>query len=667
MTARTAEVLLRWPLRICNHRRPWQHRGPQMLMIESFDRGLSHIWSTGPSHRPLAGLTIYKVRYYSQGKTYGQDVVERKQGNSIQTQSSETWSSQSRTSPDQPAKRVPFYDQLRECGSPSDVLDLAGQYTATHRRVSNCLTRCWESTKKMSEEQRRYELRIMFEHAGFEELLQRTMQDARHMRSEDLAYSLLATVKLGVSQRSRVVQTLLRVCQENLNEFDEKSLSVLASCLEHLESSPNGDALKEGVRLMIEALLPSIQNVMSLQTLMRHMGRDTPVDIKKKLERKALSLADQFTLPNSQYMITTLASMGFCSKPLLAVCSRKIAEHVHGVPFNRLVNVLRAYKELHSRDVALFTAISDYVASSISMWNNKQLILFLSAFEDLAFCPTAMLDAFAERVTKNPDALGLKDVLSVLKTYSSLNHNLQDYREPFLEGMTHVVVSYLPKMAASELLKVVYFLCLLGHFPAAPLEQLLQQETLEEISARGGRLQKGMEKKLQIVDLCLRLDRPSLPKPLTVPPEALGSPAPNDLSINPGLSMALQSIAQEGLLQEGMMVEDLYFIDGVITQPKPLQEATGGRAPSEGEFLPPEHSQRIAVFCAPPSSFCYGTSRPRGNLAMKMRHLTVLGYTPVVVLEHELDNLSEEERTELLKTRIFPEQERPANVEKMTD
>lgn len=51
--------------------------------------------------------------------------------------------------------------------------------------------------------------------------------------------------------------------------------------------------------------------------------------------------------------------------------------------------------------------------------------------------------------------------------------------------MTHVVVSYLPKMAASELLKVVYCLCLLGHFPAAPLEQLLQQETLEEISARG--------------------------------------------------------------------------------------------------------------------------------------------------------------------------------------
>ncbi|KAM9416633.1 LOW QUALITY PROTEIN: FAST kinase domain-containing protein 2, mitochondrial [Salvelinus alpinus] len=355
-------------------------------------------------------------------------------------------------------------------------------------------------------------------------------------------------------------------------------------------------------------------------------------------KRKALSLAD-FTLPNS-HMITTLASMGFCLKPLLAVCSRKIAEHVHGVPFNRLVDVLRAYKELHYRDVVLFTAISDCVRcgrSFATQTNMEEMILFLSAFEDLVFCPTANLDAFAERVTMSPDALGLKDVLSVLKTYSSLNHNLQGYREPFLVGVTHVVVSYLPKMAACELLKVVYCLSLLGHFPAAPLEQLLQQETLEEISARGGRLQKGMGKKLQIVDLCLRLDPPSLPKPLTVPPEALGSPAPNDLPINPGLSMTLQSITQV-LLQGGVMVKDLYFIDA-----------------------------RIAVFCVPPISFCYGSSRPHGNLAIKMRHLAILGYTPVVVSEHGLDYLSEEERTELLRTRIFPEQERPDKVDQMTD
>lgn len=41
-------------------------------------------------------------------------------------------------------------------------------------------------------------------------------------------------------------------------------------------------------------------------------------------QEKALSMTDQFTLPNTQYMISTMATMGFYSKPLLEVCSKKI-------------------------------------------------------------------------------------------------------------------------------------------------------------------------------------------------------------------------------------------------------------------------------------------------------------------------------------------------------
>ena len=111
------------------------------------------------------------------------------------------------------AKRVSFSDKLKECGSPTDVLDLVSLYTATSRRVSNCLTRIWSIHKTMTEEQQRVELGLMFEHAGFEELLNTIMLEAGRMRSLDLAYSLLAMVKLGVSPSSRVVQTLLRVSQ----------------------------------------------------------------------------------------------------------------------------------------------------------------------------------------------------------------------------------------------------------------------------------------------------------------------------------------------------------------------------------------------------------------------------------------------------------------------
>jgi len=35
-------------------------------------------------------------------------------------------------------------------------------------------------------------------------------------------------------------------------------------------------------------------------------------------------MTDQFSLPNAQYMISTMATMGFYSKPLLDVCGKKI-------------------------------------------------------------------------------------------------------------------------------------------------------------------------------------------------------------------------------------------------------------------------------------------------------------------------------------------------------
>lgn len=107
----------------------------------------------------------------------------------------------------------PFFSQLQRCGSPSDVLDLTCKYAPTPRQVSNCLTHMWSTTKKMSEEQRLYELQLMLDHPALDRLLQSSMKAVAHMNTEDIAYSLLSIVNLGIPQRSRVVQTFLRHCQ----------------------------------------------------------------------------------------------------------------------------------------------------------------------------------------------------------------------------------------------------------------------------------------------------------------------------------------------------------------------------------------------------------------------------------------------------------------------
>ena len=58
-----------------------------------------------------------------------------------------------------------------------------------------------------------------------------------------------------------------------------------------------------------------------------------------------------------------------------------------------------------------------------------QVLHFLSAFNRLAFCPSALMETFTPKVIADPDALALKDLLCVLKAYSSLNYDLQHQRQ----------------------------------------------------------------------------------------------------------------------------------------------------------------------------------------------------------------------------------------------
>lgn len=203
-------------LRFCSRRSLWQRRSfpaPPLAKGASVSgQQLAHIWATRQRQTCLTRSPAGPVRFYSQGGSHSEDLEEKERLSAppaepsppAEVQSGETASRQGRT---------PFLDHLQRCGSPSDVLDLTSQYSPTIRQVANCLTHMWSTTKKMSDEQRRCELRLMFEHPAFDRLLQRAMKSVGQMRSEDVAYSLLSMVKLGVPAHSRVVQTFLRYCQ----------------------------------------------------------------------------------------------------------------------------------------------------------------------------------------------------------------------------------------------------------------------------------------------------------------------------------------------------------------------------------------------------------------------------------------------------------------------
>ncbi|KAL7853003.1 hypothetical protein SRHO_G00187880 [Serrasalmus rhombeus] len=656
---RSGEEMLRRTIFFGRFSSVWKKPGPlsrtRAAVLSCRNCAGPSLWSRGTLQEPN---WTHNTRYFCQGETH-KPSVEEQLDKSVCFQPPDAASRGSRDLSDVAELRVPFYRKLQGCLSPSDVLDLVDRTTLAHRHISNSLTRMWETTKKMSDEQRRCELRLMLEHPRFEGLCHRARIDAPRMHSNDLAYTLLAMVKLGVSQSSLVVQTLLRVIQERLNQFDDKSLSILSTCLEEMESSKNAEALKQGLKLILEDRIPQIQNVMLLQTMMRLLGGDTSPAIKKKLEMKALSMAEEFTLPNAQYMLTTLAAMHLNSKPLLDLCSKKIAENVHGVPFTRLLGVLKSCRELRYRNYSLFSSISDYLANTFTMWSNKQLIFVLLEFEGLRFRPVTLMDVFAERVMENPDSLKLKDLLSVLKSYCSLNHDLKENRQKFLDSVTRVLESYLTRMSSADLLKAVSCLCVMEHFPQAPLEKLLQKDRLEELLPRGSPLYKGVELKLHTLDLCLRLDRPPLPPTVSPIPDLHDLIPSFELPLNPGLLSTLKDMVGEANVRDSVVEERVYFIDCVITLTSEAKNVH--RSPEE--LCETQKPQRIAVLCAPPSFFCFGTTHPRSRLAMKRRHLRKLGYEPVLLPVHEFDTLNNQERTEALKRFIFPEGERSKTEE----
>ncbi|XP_066492725.1 FAST kinase domain-containing protein 2, mitochondrial [Tiliqua scincoides] len=555
------------------------------------------------------------------------------------------------------SKSKQFFEDLQKCISPCDVLDLTSKNPLSQKYPSNCFATMWMLTKKLSEDQRHYERQLMFQHPQFSQLCQVVMHEAKYMWRDDLVYSLLAVVKLGVPQNTRLVQTLLRVCQERLNEFDDRCLSVIATTLQGMETCKNVEALQVGLQLLVEQRIPKISNVFMLQTMMKCIGKDAPLTLKTKVENKILSQLDQFTVPNAQHMFSVLAEMNHRSLPILNACSNKVIENIQGIPFWRLLTILRSCKDLMYRNSALYSALADYAASTFYMWDTKQVVLFLSAFENLGFRPVDLMDIFAEKVIAHPTPLNVKDIVAVLRAYSLLNHTPKDQNALFLETLNSALNKHLSRISNVDLLKAVYSFCILGYLPQPALDQLMQDEILHDLLASGRQNTEQNEMMLRAVNACLELDGHSSTKPTAL---SLENPLTSPVFHLPDVQEVLLTLlGDRSLFQSNVQLAHGYSLDFEILMDADRRTVVPDTVADQS--TDDSHIQRLAVLCAPVSAFCVGSRHPRGRLAMKMRHLQLLGYHVILVHYQEFQKLKKEEAVEFLKREIFSEDAHPGS------
>ncbi|NXI42929.1 FAKD2 protein, partial [Galbula dea] len=491
---------------------------------------------------------------------------------------------------------------------------------------TNCLTTVWRLFKILSEDQQRYEKQLIFEHPGFAKLCQELLRDSRRMMRGDLVFSLHAVVNLGVPQNTRLVQTLVRVCQEKLNQFDNRCISVLATTLAGMDKDKNVSALQAGLQLLAEQRIPGIRDIFILQNLMKCMGKDAPVFLKKKLEVAVLKEIDHLTFPNSLRVLMGLVSMNYCSIPILNACSKNIQENVHEVSFRQLILILEACYNLQYRNVKLFSALADYVNSTAYLWDKRQIILFLSAFETLGFRPSELMGVFAEKVTEDPEFLNLKNLLIVLRVYSRLNYVPRDSKHLFFETLHSCLNKYLPHISNTELLKAVYSLCILGYLPHHALDELLQKESRDELLQSGDLYKEQKEMMLRCVKACMELDSTSFTKPAFVLTENF--PSLVSLNLTKAREALIELLGDESMFRQNVRLPYKYHVDFEIRMDSDRQKVlpvavTDDHADSS--------VQRLGFLFVPLSAFCLGTTHPQGKLAMKMRHLKKLGYHVILV------------------------------------
>ncbi|NXP25349.1 FAKD2 protein, partial [Scytalopus superciliaris] len=515
---------------------------------------------------------------------------------------------------------------------------------------TNCLTTAWRLFKSLSEEQQRYEKQLIFEHPAFGRLCQQLLRDSRRMTRGDLVFSLHATVNLGVPQNTLLVQTLLRVCQEKLNQLDNRCVSVLATTLAGMEKDKNVSALQAGLQLLVEQRISTIRDIFILQNLMKCMGKDVPVFLKKKLEMAVLKEIDHLTFPNALRVFFALVAMNYCSYPILNVCSKKIQENVHDAPLRQLILILEACHTLQYRNVKLFSALADYVNSTVCLWDKRQIVLFLSACETLAFQPSELLEIFAEKVTEDPEFLNLKNLLIVLRVYSRLNYVPRVQKHEFFDTLHSCLNKCLPQISDTELLKAVYSLCILGYLPHQALDELLQKDSRNELILSDDLYKEQKEMMLRCVKTCMELDSSSFTKPAFLLTENLSSSV--SLNLRKAQETLIELLGDENMFLQNVQLPYKYHIDFEIRMDSDRKKVLPVNATDDH---PDSSVQRLALLFVPLSTFCMGTMHPQGKLAMKKRHLNKLGYHVILIQNKKFQEMAKEDAVEFLKGKIYSE------------
>lgn len=503
------------------------------------------------------------------------------------------------------------------------------------------------NTKKLKLSDRQ----LMSEHPNFYDLCYEVMKSAPSMSSPFLVCGLCVFVTLKVNQNTRLIQTLLNVCQQRLSTLKVEEISILANSLKMMESDKTVDILNSGLCLLIELKCEAVKDITTLQYLMRI----APAHLQRKFEEKALQMIDKFTVSQCYNMFSVLAEMNLHSDSLLDSCSHKLINCLDELSCKRIASLTGHCSKLLYFNEKLLSAVGENIMNNIYMWNIWQISMALRNMAFLRFRYVPLLDHFADKIMQESQPLKINFLVTAAKVYSVLHHLPEGKGDKFLETLDSALHLHMNSIKKKELLKTVYNFCLLGLVPASAINKLLEENSL-------GTLNRTDRSYLSHIKLCMSLESGSSPFSIQ---DLKKVEAYHSHSVIMCHTFLKNYFKDPTLYQENMQLPSSYFIDFVLTWNREQSKLVPtGDVPN---FDSSQNITRFAVLCCTANAFTLGSLHPVGKMAVKIRHLKALGFTVVVVPVSQFIMLTEAKKVEYLKENIFKDISSNQNVAKAND
>lgn len=571
--------------------------------------------------------------------------------------------------PSAPAKDADILtEQLQRSKTTDRVLDLVEQH---HRVMNNAqvLTAFTCLHDFIRQQPDHMDIKSLTSHQGFRELCNRALKRLRFYERDEVLYLLKLTTFFQIPASTALVQAIGQMLKHSINSLTFSQLIFLDLLLQWQKSSSSiMDALKIAVPLVFQAQVPIQLDFTNVDDVVRCFKFAYVKELDPALvEKLAVCLLSHLPNLGPEHAVTVVitssmssssSSLVPCIKELLKGCEQIVVDNLSSyLPKTMRALVASLTKTIHMPhllEAIVYRCLENH-------WPLSDLSAVLDCCLRHEYATPRLSEYVAERIIKEEETVakdGRVSVVSLSDGVAACPRQADVFREA-----AHILASCREKLDALELVAPHVFarfgvnLARLHCFPKELLGRAFDEHFLAKSRFKVSNKQwPFMLKNLLQLEQCARIDLKDYQGPFlpdSVQKEAIASVAEESSVLVPIKKCLEVALGGAQFVAAGLWTRHGYFLDFAVVMRRgeyPMALNTQLASAQEGgysyieDLAVPEDSKILLVLTGNAKSYMRHTSVMKASVATKLRHLTLLGYHPLLVNVEQWKSLPDHEK-----------------------